>query len=134
MTFAGPPEAVVEGAFQAARRAQELIDMSRHSGTHPRFGALDVCPLVPIAGVSMDETVRWSRLLGQRLGEELGLTVYLYERSATREDRRNLATVRAGGYEGLTEKLEHEKLAPGLRPHQLSTRVPAQPRSEHAIS
>jgi glutamate formiminotransferase/formiminotetrahydrofolate cyclodeaminase len=105
MTFAGAPEAVVEAAFRAARGAQELIDMSRHTGAHPRFGALDVCPLVPIGGMTMEETIEWSRLLARRMGDELELTVFLYGLSATSDARQNLAEVRAGGYEGLKTKL-----------------------------
>lgn len=99
-TFAGEPEAVCEAAFRAARKGSELIDMSRHQGEHPRFGALDVCPLVPIRGITMEETSELARKLGKRLGEELGLTVYLYERSASAEHRRALADVRSGSTRG----------------------------------
>src|SRR5688572_18345100 len=104
-TFVGEPQPVCEAAFQAARKAQMLIDMSKHKGEHPRFGFLDVCPLVPVAGITMEETVQYARELGKRMGEELGMCVYLYEQAATSEDRRNLANVRAGEYEGLPEKL-----------------------------
>src|SRR5579862_2017034 len=104
-TFVGSPEDVCEAAFQAAKKGAELIDMSQHHGEHPRFGALDVCPLVPIAGISMEETSSYACGLGKRMGDELGMTVFLYERSATSEERRNLANVRAGEYEGLSDKL-----------------------------
>jgi len=105
VTFAGTPEEVVEAAVRGVRKASELIDMTKHSGEHPRFGATDVCPLVPITGVTMEETVEYARELARRLGEEVGLTVYCYEDAATRPERRNLADVRAGEYEGLAEKL-----------------------------
>jgi glutamate formiminotransferase/formiminotetrahydrofolate cyclodeaminase len=112
VTFAGEPEAVLDAAVAAAKVAVELIDMRQHQGEHPRFGALDVCPLVPISGVSMKETVELARHLGKRLGEEVGLTVFCYENAATSDQRRNLASVRAGEYEGLAEKLS----APGWKP------------------
>jgi glutamate formiminotransferase/formiminotetrahydrofolate cyclodeaminase len=121
-TFVGEPEAVCEAAFQAARKGAELIDMSRHFGEHPRFGALDVCPLVPISGVSMNEAAEYARALGKRLGEELGLTIYLYEQAASKEERRNLATVRAGEYEGLAEKLKDAAWQPDFGPAILNIR------------
>src|SRR5579862_2678896 len=105
-TFVGEPEPVCEAAFRAAKRGIELIDMSRHHGEHPRYGALDVCPLVPVSGISMDETAELARRLGERMGAELGMTIFLYERSATSESRKNLADVRAGEYEGLAERSE----------------------------
>ncbi len=105
VTFVGPPQSVVETAFRAARKATELIDMKKHHGEHPRFGALDVCPLIPVAGVTMDETVVYARQLAKRIGEELGISVYCYEYAAFNEVRRNLANVRAGEYEGLRDKL-----------------------------
>ena len=122
VTFVGEPDAVVEAAVQAGRKAAEVIDMSRHEGEHPRFGAMDVCPLVPIAGMTMEETVRYARELGRRLGEEVGLTIYLYENAATREERRNLATVRAGEYEGLPEKLADPAGAPDFGPASFNVR------------
>ncbi|MBU0637940.1 MAG: glutamate formimidoyltransferase [Planctomycetes bacterium] len=106
VTLVGPPEAVLEAAVRAARKAKELIDMSKHSGEHPRFGAMDVCPLVPVANISMDETVTWAHKLGQRLGDEVGISGYFYEYAATKEERRNLATCRAGEYEALPERLQ----------------------------
>ncbi|MGB5891411.1 MAG: glutamate formimidoyltransferase [Thermoanaerobaculia bacterium] len=116
VTFAGTPEAVVDAAVEAARVAAELIDMSRHQGEHPRFGALDVCPLVPVAGISMEETVEHARELARRLGDEVGLTVYCYENAATSEERRNLATVRAGEYEGLKDRLSQPDWQPDFGP------------------
>lgn len=116
VTFAGPPAAVIEAAVRCVAKATELIDMRRHKGEHPRFGATDVLPLVPIAGITMEETVEWARRLGRRLGDELGLTGYFYERAATREGRRNLAEVRSGEYEGLEAKLAHPDWAPDFGP------------------
>ena len=105
VTFVGAPERVVEAAVRAGRTAKELIDMSKHHGEHPRFGAMDVCPLVPVANITMEETVPYAHELGRRLGEEVGISGYFYEYAATQEERRNLATCRAGEYEGLAEKL-----------------------------
>jgi len=122
VTFAGEPEPVVEAAVRGARRAGELIDMRKHTGEHPRFGALDVCPLVPISGITMAETVEWARLLGRRLGEELGLSVFLYESAATSPARKNLADVRAGEYEGLAEKLARPEWKPDFGPARFDER------------
>jgi len=105
VTFVGPPEPVLEAAVRAIRKARELIDMRKHSGAHPRFGACDVCPLIPIAEITMDETVQWAHKLGQHLAAEVGISGYYYEYAATKPDRKNLATVRAGEYEALPEKL-----------------------------
>lgn len=115
-TFAGPPELVCEAAVRAARVGSVLIDMSIHTGEHPRFGAMDVCPLVPISGITMDETVVYARALGKRLAEEIGLTVYLYGEAARLDDRKSLATVRAGEYEGLAERLKKQEWAPDFGP------------------
>ena len=120
VTFAGEPEAVLEAAVRAASVAAALIDMRQHRGEHPRFGALDVCPLVPISGVSMAETVELAHRLGQRLGEEVGLTVYCYEHAAKTDQRRNLATVRAGEYEGLQDKLADPDWQPDYGPAKFS--------------
>jgi glutamate formiminotransferase/formiminotetrahydrofolate cyclodeaminase len=122
VTFAGPPEEVVEAAVRCIRKASELIDMSKHSGEHPRFGATDVCPLVPISGVTMEETADYARELGKRLGDEVGITVYTYEKAATRPERQNLATVRAGEYEGLAEKLADPKWDPDFGPAEFNPR------------
>lgn len=105
LTFAGEPDAVVEAAFRAAKRASELIDLDVHRGEHPRMGALDVLPLVPISGVSVEECVEYARELGARIGEELEIPVYLYEKAATRPERENLANVRAGEYEGIKAEI-----------------------------
>ena len=105
VTFVGAPEPVIEAAVRAGRKAKELIDMSKHKGAHPRFGAMDVCPLVPVSNITMDEVVPLAHKLGKRLGEEVGISGYFYEYAATKEERRNLATCRAGEYEGLAEKL-----------------------------
>lgn len=105
VTFVGPPEMVIEAAFLAVKKASEIIDMSKHSGEHPRFGATDVCPLVPVAGITMEETVMYARKLAQKIGDEIGIPVYCYENAAVSEERRNLAHVRSGEYEGLKEKL-----------------------------
>jgi glutamate formiminotransferase/formiminotetrahydrofolate cyclodeaminase len=116
VTFVGAPAPVTEAAFRGAQAALELIDMSRHRGEHPRFGALDVCPLVPIAGLTMDEAVQYARRLGERIGRELGIPVYLYEFAARDERRRNLADVRAGEYEGLADKLARPEWRPDFGP------------------
>lgn len=116
MTFAGPPEAVVEAAFRAIRKAVELIDMRGHHGAHPRLGAADVCPLVPLAGVTMEETVELARRLGERVGRELDVPVYLYGHAATAPHRASLAAVRAGGYEGLAAKMARPEWRPDFGP------------------
>ena len=105
VTFVGEPAPVIEAAVRAARQAVLLIDMQKHHGEHPRFGALDVCPLVPVSGISMEETAAHARALAKRLGDEVGLTVFCYEHAAFSDQRRNLAAVRAGEYEGLKDKL-----------------------------
>jgi len=115
-TFAGPPEAVLEAAFRAARAGFELIDMSKHSGAHPRMGALDVCPFVPVAGVSMEECAELARTLGERIGRELGVPVYLYEAAASRPERKSLADIRSGEYEALEAKLAKPEWAPDFGP------------------
>src|SRR5262249_2195991 len=104
-TFAGSPEAVLEAAFQAAKVGSELIDMRNHKGEHPRFGALDVCPIVPIANCTMEHAVGFARQLAKRLGNELGLTIYCYGKAAQTEERKDLSFVRSGEYEGLPDKL-----------------------------
>ena len=101
VTFVGTPDGVVEAAFRAIAKAAEVIDMSQHHGAHARMGATDVCPFVPVSGVTMDDCVEIAKKLGRRVGEELGIPVYLYEHAASKPDRRNLASVRAGEYEGL---------------------------------
>lgn len=106
VTFAGPPPAVEEAAFRAIQKAAELIDLNQHTGSHPRIGATDVVPFVPLAGVEMAECVQLARRLGERVGRELGIPVYLYEEAATRPDRVNLEDIRRGQYEGLKVEIE----------------------------
>lgn len=118
VTFVGTPDEVVEAAFRATRKAMELIDMSKHHGAHPRFGATDVCPLVPVANITMDEVVEYARKLAKRIGEELGIPVYCYEYAAFEEKRRNLANCRAGEYEGLPKKLQDPAWKPDFGPTQ----------------
>jgi len=112
VTFIGSPEGIKEAAFRAIRKAAELIDMTKHKGAHSRIGATDVCPFVPVSGVTMEDCVRLAREVGQRVAEELGIPVYLYEEAAQKEERRNLANIRAGEYEGLPEKLKDPVWAP----------------------
>jgi glutamate formiminotransferase/formiminotetrahydrofolate cyclodeaminase len=120
ITFAGEPEPVGEAAYLAIAKAAELIDMDKHSGEHPRIGATDVVPFVPISGVTMDECVELARTVGKRVGEELEIPIYLYEKAATRPDRVNLATLRKGEYEGLKEAiLEDPERAPDYGPAKL---------------
>lgn len=116
VTFVGPPEPVIEAAVRAVKKASELIDMRQHKGEHPRFGATDVCPLVPVANISMEETVALAHRLAKRLGDELGITVYCYEHAAKRPERRNLAAVREGEYEGLKQRLEQPEHQPDFGP------------------
>ena len=122
VTFVGPPEAVVEAAVRAGRAAAEAIDMRRHRGEHPRFGAMDVCPLVPVSGLTMQEAVAHARRLARRLGEEVGLTVYCYGHAALHPDRRDLAAVRAGEYEGLAARLADPAWAPDFGPAAFNPR------------
>lgn len=116
ITFVGGPEAVLEGAFQLIAKASELIDMSRHSGAHARHGATDVCPFVPVSDVTMAECVALAERLGERVGTELGIPVYLYDQAARRPERRSLAKVRAGEYEALPGKLEKPEWRPDFGP------------------
>ncbi len=116
VTMVGEPENIIEAAFRAVKQASELIDMSQHSGEHPRFGATDVCPLVPVSNISMEETVEYAHKLAQRIGEELAIPVYCYENAARIEKRKNLATVRSGEYEGLEEKLKDPEWKPDFGP------------------
>jgi glutamate formiminotransferase/formiminotetrahydrofolate cyclodeaminase len=115
-TFVGPPEAVADAALKAARKAYELIDMAKHSGAHPRMGAMDVCPIVPISEVTMEECAEISRGIGRRIADALNLPVYFYEYAATSEVRRSLANIRAGEYEGLERKLQDPAWAPDAGP------------------
>ncbi len=121
-TLAGEPEAVSEAAFQAIKKAAELIDMSKHHGAHPRMGATDVCPFIPISDMTMDECAEHARKLGKRVGEELGIPVYLYENAASKAEWRNLATVRSGEYEALPQKAQDPAWKPDFGPHAFNPR------------
>jgi len=116
ITFVGEPNQVVEAAFLLIKKASELIDMSKHTGEHPRFGATDVCPMVPISGITLEETATYAHALGKRVGEELNIPVYLYEKAAQEEKRINLANCRAGEYEGLPKKLSDSEWKPDFGP------------------
>ncbi|HTQ27949.1 MAG TPA: glutamate formimidoyltransferase [Puia sp.] len=122
VTFVGSPEAVAEAAFRAIRKAGELIDMSGHRGEHPRMGATDVCPLIPIANISMEETAEWARKLGARVGKELALPVYLYEEAQRDPERRNLSVIRAGEYEGFFKKIKLPEWKPDFGPAEFDAR------------
>ncbi|HEX5624890.1 MAG TPA: glutamate formimidoyltransferase, partial [Saprospiraceae bacterium] len=121
-TFAGAPEAVIEAAFQAISVAAQKIDMRNHKGEHPRMGATDVCPLIPISGISMEETVVYAKKLAERVGNELGIPVYLYEAAASAPHRRNLAEIRSGEYEGFEEKMKLPEWQPDFGPKQFNAR------------
>ena len=125
VTFVGEPGPVIEAAFRAVRKASDLIDMSKHKGEHPRFGATDVCPLVPVSGISMEETAEYARKLAARIGSELEIPVYCYESAALTEGRRNLADVRSGEYEGLKEKLAAKEWQPDFGPAKFLPRTGA---------
>lgn len=125
VTFVGEPAPVIEAAFRAMKKAMELIDMSKHKGEHPRFGATDVCPLVPVANISMEETAQWARKLAERAGKELDYPIYLYESAASVEERKNLATVRAGEYEGLADRLKDPRWKPDFGPAAFRPRTGA---------
>jgi len=122
VTFAGEPEAVVEAAFQSIKKASELIDMLHHTGEHPRFGATDVCPLVPVSGISMEETVEYARALANRVGDELAIPVYCYEQAAFEPNRQSLANCRSGEYEGLSVKLASSQWKPDFGPAEFNAR------------
>ncbi|RMF56719.1 MAG: glutamate formimidoyltransferase, partial [Calditrichaeota bacterium] len=122
VTFIGSPDAVKEAAFNAIKKAAELIDMSKHKGAHPRMGATDVCPFVPVNDITMEECVEISREVAKRVGEELGIPVYLYEESASTPERRSLATIRAGEYEALPQKLKDPNWKPDFGPAEFNPR------------
>ena len=123
ITFVGEPQQVIDAAFLLIQKSQELIDMSKHSGEHPRMGATDVCPLVPIANISMKETAKWAHKLGERVGTELGIPVYHYEAAAKEEKRKNLANCRSGEYEGLSKKLVDTDWKPDFGPAEFNKSV-----------
>jgi glutamate formiminotransferase/formiminotetrahydrofolate cyclodeaminase len=123
VTFVGTPDEVVEAAFQAIKKASEVIDMRHHKGEHPRFGATDVCPFVPVSNISMEETAEYAHKLAKRVGEELKIPVYCYENAAKEEKRRNLASCRAGEYEGLSKKLSDPNWKPDYGPAEFNEHV-----------
>ncbi len=120
VTFVGTPDAVVEAAFQGIKKVSEVIDMSKHSGEHPRFGGTDVCPFVPVANITMEQTVEYARKLAERVGNELLIPIYCYENAAFIDERRNLANCRAGEYEGLQEKLADPNWKPDYGPAEFN--------------
>jgi glutamate formiminotransferase/formiminotetrahydrofolate cyclodeaminase len=123
ITFVGEPQPVIDAAFLVIQKAAEVIDMSKHSGEHPRFGATDVCPLVPISNMTMDETVVYAHKLAKRVGEELAIPVYCYENAAQEDKRKNLANCRSGEYEGLKNKLNDPEWKPDFGPAEFNDRV-----------
>lgn len=125
VTFVGTPDEVCEAAFRAAKKASEIIDMSKHAGAHPRFGATDVCPLVPVSNITMEEVVVYARKLAKRIGDELQIPVYCYENAATEEKRKNLANCRSGEYEGLPKKLQDPAWKPDFGPAKFNAKTGA---------
>ncbi|HHT02797.1 MAG TPA: glutamate formimidoyltransferase [Bacteroidales bacterium] len=123
ITFVGEPKQVIEAAFRVIKKANELIDMRQHHGDHPRFGATDVCPLIPVANISMEEVAEYARELGKKVGEELGIPVYLYEDAALEPKRRNLANCRQGEYEGLKDRIGSTDWKPCFGPSIWSDKV-----------
>src|SRR5258705_1514688 len=122
VTFVGNPEAVVKAAFLAIKKAGELIDMSKHKGEHPRMGATDVCPLIPVSNISMEETAAWAQKLAKRVGEELNIPVYLYEAAQPNKERNNLSVIRAGEYEGLFKKIKQAEWKPDFGPAEFDVK------------
>lgn len=125
VTLVGEPEAVIEGAFRGIKKASELIDMSKHTGEHPRMGATDVCPLIPISGISMEETVVYAEKLAAKVGKELKIPVYLYEAAQKDPKRKNLSVIRAGEYEGFFKKIEQAEWKPDFGPAVFSAKAGA---------
>ena len=123
ITFIGEPELVLEAAYQLISKSKELIDMSSHKGEHPRMGAVDVCPLVPISNITMEETVVYAHRLSERVGKELGIPVYCYERAAKKKERINLAACRSGEYEGLQKKISSKNWRPDYGPNDFNSSV-----------
>jgi glutamate formiminotransferase / formiminotetrahydrofolate cyclodeaminase len=122
VTFVGHPDAVIEAAFLAIRKAGELIDMSKHKGEHPRMGATDVCPLIPVSGITMEETAAYAQTLAKRVGEELQIPVYLYEAAQPDKSRSNLSVIRAGEYEGFFKKIKQPEWKPDFGPSEFDTK------------
>ena len=122
VTFVGEPEPVIQAAFLAIKKAGELIDMSKHKGEHPRMGATDVCPLIPISNISMEETAVYAQKLAKRVGEELGIPVYLYEGAQPDKKRSNLSVIRAGEYEGFFKKIKLPEWKPDFGPAEFDAK------------
>jgi len=122
VTFVGTPDAVIEAAFHAIKKAGELIEMSKHKGEHPRMGATDVCPLIPIANISMEETAKWAQKLAERVGKELHIPIYLYEAAQTNKSRSNLSVIRAGEYEGFFKKIKLPEWKPDFGPAEFDAK------------
>ncbi|MBS4013627.1 MAG: glutamate formimidoyltransferase [Bacteroidetes bacterium] len=125
VTLVGTPDEVIEAAFRAVKKASQLIDMSKHKGEHPRMGATDVCPLVPVANISMEEVVKYAHKLAERIGKELSIPVYCYESAAKLPERRNLANCRSGEYEGLPAKLKKPEWKPDFGPAEFNAKAGA---------
>ncbi|MFY8020707.1 MAG: glutamate formimidoyltransferase, partial [Bacteroidia bacterium] len=125
VTFVGEPAPVVEAAFRAIKKAAELIDMSKHKGEHPRMGATDVCPLIPVSGISMEETAEWAIQLAKRVGEELAIPAYLYEYAQTKKERSNLSIIRGGEYEGFFDKIKLPEWKPDFGPSEFPAKTGA---------
>lgn len=125
VTFVGPPNEAIEAAYLAIKKASEIIDMSKHKGEHPRMGATDVCPLIPISGITMEETAEYSRKLARRVGEQLNIPVYLYENAAIIEGRNNLSEIRAGEYEGFFKKIHQPEWKPDFGPVEMNPKAGA---------
>ena len=123
ITFIGEPQNVIDAAFLLVKTAQENIDMSTHKGEHPRMGATDVCPLVPISNITMQETVEWAQKLAKKIGDELGIPVYCYEDAATKPERKNLANCRSGEYEAMSKKIETKEWKPDYGPDKFNETV-----------
>ena len=123
ITFIGEPQNVIDAAFLLVKTAQENIDMSTHKGEHPRMGATDVCPLVPISNITMQETVEWAQKLAKKIGNELGIPVYCYEEAATKPERKNLANCRSGEYEAMSKKIETKEWKPDYGPDKFNETV-----------
>ena len=123
VTFAGHPDDVIEAAFLAISKASELIDMSKHEGAHPRMGATDVCPLIPIKGVSVEQCIEYSHVLAQKVGKKLKIPIFMYEKSASSKSRENLAKIRQGEYEGMSDKLQLKEWAPDYGPKKINVKA-----------
>ncbi|MDP2365885.1 MAG: glutamate formimidoyltransferase, partial [Ignavibacteria bacterium] len=123
VTFIGDARSVKEAAFNSIKKASELIDMSKHKGSHPRMGATDVCPFVPVSGITTEECIELSKEVAKKVGYELGIPVYLYEKSATKPERENLAKIRQGEYEALEEKLKKPEWKPDFGPTKFNAKA-----------